>query len=46
MIVKWSLKTGDFVLFLTKQGGLWLGTTDGLSTQVKMKSICALKSGV
>ena len=33
---KWSLKTGDFVLFLTKQGGLWLGMTGGLSTQVKM----------
>ena len=48
MIVKWSLKTSDFVLLLTKQGGLWLVMTDGLSTQVKIyyKSIGALKSGL
>ena len=30
----WSLKTGDLVFFfLTKQGGLWLGMTGGLSTR-------------
>ena len=46
MSVKGSLKIGNFVLFLTKHGGLWLGKTGGLSTQVKMKSICALESGV
>ena len=47
-IWKWSLKTGNFVLVLTKQGGLWLGMTGGLSTQVKMnvKPIGAFKSGL
>ena len=35
-IWKWSFKTGNFVLLFTKQGGLWLGMTGGLSTQVKM----------
>ena len=31
------MKTGDIVLLLTKQGGLWLGMTGGLSTQVNNK---------
>ena len=37
-----------FVLLFTKQGGLWLGMTGGLSTQVKMnvKPIGAFKSGL
>ena len=37
-----------FVLILTKQGGLWLGMTGGLSKQVKMnvKPIGAFKSGL
>ena len=35
-IWKWSFKTGNFALLFTKQGGLWLGMTGGLSTQVKM----------
>ena len=45
---KWSFKTGNFVLLFTKQGGLWLGMTGGLSTQVKMnvKPIGAFKSGL
>ena len=43
-----ALKTGNFVLLFTKQGGLWLGMTGGLSTQVKMnvKPIGAFKSGL
>ena len=47
-IWKWSFKTGNFVLLFTKQGGLWLGMTGGLSTQVKMnvKPIGAFKSGL
>ena len=41
-------ETGNFVLLFTKQGGLWLGMTGGLSTQVKMnvKPIGAFKSGL
>ena len=36
------------MLLFTKQGGLWLGMTGGLSTQVKMnvKPIGAFKSGL
>ena len=47
-IWKWSFKTGNFVLLFTKQGGLWLGMTGGLSTQVKMnvKPIGAFTSGL
>ena len=47
-IWKWSFKTGNFVLLFTKQCGLWLGMTGGLSTQVKMnvKPIGAFKSGL
>ena len=45
-IWKWSFKTGNFVLLFTKQGGLWLGMTGGLSTQVKIKPIGAFKSGL
>ena len=47
-IWKWSFKTGNFVLLFTKKGGLWLGMTGGLSTQVKMnvKPIGAFKSGL
>ena len=41
-------QTGNFVLLFTKQGGLWLGMTGGLSTQVKVnvKPIGAFKSGL
>ncbi len=36
------------LLFLTKQGGIWLGMTSGFSTQVRMnvKPISAFKSGL
>ena len=48
MIVKWSLKTGDFVLLLTRTGWPLIGNDRWSLTPVKMycKSIGALKSGV
>ena len=45
-IVKLSLKTGNFVLIFTKQGGLWFGITGGLSTRdiIYVKPIGALEN--
>ena len=32
-----ELKTGNFVVILTKRGSLWLGMTGGLLTQVDQR---------
>ena len=47
-IMEVVFQDSNFVLLFTKQGGLWLGMTGGLSTQVKMnvKPIGAFKSGL